>query len=219
MDAPTMKYVFVGDLHGKIDSAKAALDRDGTIVFVGDYLDSFDRSLDDQIDTLLTVMNAIDSGKAIGLFGNHELSYLVPHHRCSGYSFETQQEVNRLKERILKTLTTHVVINQEWFISHAGLHSYVDAAIHEENDNIQLMDTSTPWHWIGQSRGGSNLVGGIWWCDFNEEFVPVPGLNQIFGHSARGGEAGIRSTITEDSRNYCIDCLGHHPYTFLELDL
>ena len=35
----------------------------------------------------------------------------------------------------------------------------------------------------GAGRGGRELVGGITWLDWWCEFTPVPGLNQIVGHT------------------------------------
>jgi len=65
------KYVFVGDLHGKVEEVERALAMDGTTIFVGDYLDSFDRSIGDQRKTLELVMDGVASGKAKALLGNH----------------------------------------------------------------------------------------------------------------------------------------------------
>lgn len=216
------KYVFVGDLHGKWEEVEKALAMDGTIIFIGDYLDSFDRSIGDQRKTLELVLDAIVAKKAMGLFGNHELSYLVPYHRCSGYNRLTQVIVDELKERMLNLLLTHIHIEDNWLITHAGLHpDIVDAAriTNKSIDDVTIEDDLTPFHWIGRSRGGYAPVGGIWWCDFNDEFKPIPGINQIFGHSSYGGKQGIRKLETENSVNYCIDCLDHHPGMFLKLEI
>ena len=40
-----MKTIIVGDLHGRIEIAEQLLKEDCNIVFIGDYLDSFDRSI------------------------------------------------------------------------------------------------------------------------------------------------------------------------------
>jgi len=60
-----------------------------------------------------------------------------------------------------------------------------------------------------------NTVGGIFWCDFNAEFEPIEGLNQIFGHTAG---KNIRVRHTETSKNFCIDCLDHK-HQFLETEI
>lgn len=57
------------------------------------------------------------------------------------------------------------------------------------------------------------MLGGLFWCDFRQEFEPVPGLTQVFGHTASGGD-----TIRRVADSYCIDCLDRSK-EFLELEL
>jgi hypothetical protein len=35
----------------------------------------------------------------------------------------------------------------------------------------------------GRGRGGIARVGGVVWADWNTEFVPIEGLNQVVGHT------------------------------------
>lgn len=213
-----MKYVFVGDIHGKIDLVKEALDRDGKTIFVGDFCDSFNRNLQDHEDCLVTVMDAIEAGKAEAIYGNHELSYLLPMHQCSGYNKGMQFIVDQQKERIEKTFSKYIILPGNWLVTHAGMHPIVHEYYTKSLSMADFVnDPHTAAHWIGRSRGGPHTVGGIWWCDFNKEFESVPGLNQIFGHTASGGY-DIRLKTGENSMNYCIDCLDR-TVKFLELDL
>jgi len=129
-----MKYTFVGDIHGRWEAVKEALQRDGEVIFVGDFVDSFDRSVDDQEKCLQLVIEAIKRNKA-------------------------------------------------------------------------------------------KAIGGIFWCDFNQEFVPIKGINQIFGHTGydnRNKEylkgSKIRLLKGIDSENYCIDCLDRKQ-DFLQLEI
>ena len=212
-----MKYNFVGDLHGKWEDVEEALTHDGHVVFVGDYMDSFDRSIDDQERTLLLVLDAIERGKATGLFGNHELSYLTMAHRCSGYNLDADAMIIPHKQRMINLLKTHLIIEPDWYITHAGVHPYVWEQ--QTLADVSLADTTTAEHWIGASRGGNQWVGGIWWCDFNMEFLPILGISQIFGHTSYGGH-NIRTShsIEDNTKNYCIDCLDQKE-VFLHLDL
>ena len=72
------KTIVVGDIHGHVDSVEKALAFDGNVVFVGDYLDSFSQSVDNQILCLKMVLDAIEEepDRVVGLIGNHEMSYL-----------------------------------------------------------------------------------------------------------------------------------------------
>lgn len=66
---------------------------------------------------------------------------------------------------------------------------------------------------VGTCRGGIARFGGIFWSDFKYEFSPIPGLDQVFGHSrVRGVEPRIeaRSFHSKNmlaSRSFAIDCL------------
>lgn len=58
------------------------------------------------------------------------------------------------------------------------------------------------WSWMASfRRGGYAPVPGFLWTDISE-FVPIPGINQMFGHT-RGSFP--RSLKTDTSINYCID--------------
>jgi hypothetical protein len=59
------------------------------------------------------------------------------------------------------------------------------------------------WFWsVGMARGGFTPVGGLLWCDWSREFQPVPGLNQVMGHTPARTFRTIRGMTSE---NWCID--------------
>ena len=207
------KYVIVGDIHGKPEQVEEALQRDGTVIFVGDFMDSFDRSVEDQVRALLLALDAVDVGKAKVIFGNHELSYLMPEHECSGWTAAASVHMGHLKERMWKTMVPFVHLPGDFLVTHAGAHPLVLPHV----DELAFADHASPLHWIGRSRGGRDKVGGVFWCDFNREFVPTAGVNQVFGHTARGGRNGIRR-LNDTGFDYCVDCLDYKT-DFLSLDL
>ncbi|MDP3103820.1 MAG: hypothetical protein Q8M95_04345 [Candidatus Methanoperedens sp.] len=64
-----------------------------------------------------------------------------------------------------------------------------------------------PWLDAGFARGGLQVVGGIIWLDWHDEFDPVPHLDQIVGHT----QLNIpEEKTTLDSRNYCMDTGNKH---------
>jgi len=76
------------------------------------------------------------------------------------------------------------------------------------------------WFDIGFARLGTQKVGGIIWLDLDIEFQPIPGLNQIVGHSER---LVPEQKSTQNSKNYCIDTKSQHigilengEFTYLE---
>lgn len=192
-----MSTIVVGDLHGRVEVVEKVLKFAGNtldVVFVGDYLDSFNRSYEDQIRTLQLVIGAThdDPKRFTALKGNHELSYLDENMRCSGYSLHTHNMVKHLDMLALKD---YVWVNGI-LISHAGISKTLleyldidyDTYLREQNFNQ-----------IGRVRGGTWPCGGLYWCDWNFEFEPLE-FPQIVGHTRGRG-------IRQNCNSYCIDCL------------
>ena len=220
-----MKYIFIGDIHGKVGEVERALSIPGKKIFVGDFQDSYDHSVADHAKCLDLVLDAIEKGEAEAIYGNHELSYLMARHRCSGWDKWRAALLREREVRVRVLFKPFILLNKNWLISHAGLTTQLWEWQNLSLDNLEQTlngwwkEDSSPMHFIGYCRGGPNPFGGLFWCDFNDEFEPVTGLNQIFGHTrARQGE-GIRSVKTDTETSYCIDVLDYHPGTFLELNL
>ena len=69
-----------------------------------------------------------------------------------------------------------------------------------EKGEIALLSGDKYWlYCAGVARFGNEIIGGITWLDFEEEFVPIEGLDQIVGHT-------FHSAVIERNNNYCIDC-------------
>jgi hypothetical protein len=100
-----------------------------------------------------------------------------------------------------------------WLVTHAGLHTFW-------LENVQLskyrefIDTicADAWdclnrgehHFLlgsGVSRSGDQSVGGLNWMDW-DELVPIPGLNQLTGHTP---STSVRYKNVPTSRNICLD--------------
>tara|TARA_R100001143_G_scaffold9092_1_gene11068 strand:+ start:114 stop:806 length:693 start_codon:yes stop_codon:yes gene_type:complete len=195
----------VGDLHGMFEVAEAALNEGCPVVFVGDYLDSFDRPVGDQFRTLELVLQANkERDDVTALFGNHEMSYMDPQMRCSGYSPELQRMLDAVgyTKRMRDELKVMVRVG-DYLVTHAGISQrvldYFDITIEQYLARPEL------WLDIGRSRGGPMKYGGLIWCDWNEDFVPVKGVKQIVGHT-RGRPGELRTK----NDNWCIDCVEHN---------
>lgn len=192
-----MKWLVIGDLHGRYEVAEAALKEGFPTIFVGDYVDSYTRSIEDQLKTLDVVITAVREDKAIALMGNHERSYLFPGERCSGYKPALAMHLVHMKDVLLKELLPYT--RQEGFlITHAGVNLHV---LERMNMTLEEYLEAGEFNHIGYARGGNAPLGGLYWNDFRYEFVPIPGVQQIFGHT-RGYD--IRSF---DQKNWCIDML------------
>jgi len=212
-----MKFIFIGDIHGKVHKVEEALALDGHKVFVGDFMDSYDRSDSDHAKCLDLVIEAAKKEEATVLYGNHELSYIMPErHRCSGYRpYLDSNVIPAYLPDIQKYFKPFFEPAEDWLVTHAGLHPEVAMQL-SENWGQEFIDPSSALHWIGRYRGGLNPVGGIFWCDFNMEFELIEGLNQVFGHTRQRN--GIQKREAPNSVNYCIDVLDMK-HEFLTLDL
>ena len=212
-----MKYIFIGDVHGQVEHVERALAMDGKKIFVGDFVDSFNRSPIEQRKCVDLVLAAIKAGEAESIFGNHELSYLQPNrHMCSGFNSETRRLLLEIRNEVETLFKPFILIENEVLVTHAGLSR--DIWDHEnmtKDTMVQQLttwwpDVQSPMHWIGRRRGGYNYCGGTFWCDWTE-FEPVPDLTQVFGHSTG-------RMIRQKEQSFCIDCLKDEP-NLLTMDL
>ena len=188
-----MKTIVVGDIHGHVISVEMALAMPYNVVFLGDYLDSFSQSVEDQVRCLTMVMDAIDAepDRVVGLFGNHEMSYLVESMQCSGWKQETATHVTHLKERMLNTLKDYYWVGGV-LVSHAGVDQEL---LYQLGIGLEEYLEAAEFNQIGSARGGYAAVGGLYWNDFNMEMKPVDGLPQVVGHTnwrQQGDDEGVR---------------------------
>lgn len=214
--------LFIGDLHGNVHFLESLLAGfpHHTKIFLGDFLDSRQFTRDDEIKTLEIVLDLIEQGEARSCFGNHEWSYLEPAMRCSGYEQAFDIRLKPYKDRMRRLLETFFWLpEQKILVTHAGItHKLwqeckfsVERLPRILTDWSMLPVTETPAGWIGVPRGGSDLVGGTYWCDWYGEFEPVPGIIQILGHTSSLAihEQLVKETqgIRRRGSNYNIDCL------------
>lgn len=185
----------IGDLHGKYEVAKLALDSNYWVVFLGDYVDAYNTSVEEQIETLRLVLNAVDQGRAVGLKGNHEMSYLKDGMQCSGFRAETLAHIRHMNTDLLLDFYWC----EDFLLTHAGVSQHL---LEYRGETIQEYLDSGEFFDIGASRGGRSAYGGLFWSDWRFDFKPVPGVNQIFGHT-RGQD------IRCEDNNWCIDCLDY----------
>jgi hypothetical protein len=197
--------LIIPDLHLKWEKADKIIKHVGAdeVIFLGDYFDDFNddaHMINEMVDWLGA---SVKVPGRIHLYGNHDIHYAFtqPFYRCSGYAQWKHFIIHdALDPRVWDWVKFYHILDGKWLVSHAGLHSlHVPKKISalspnraqylKEIDNY--LDAEVPKahrneSWLfkaGQSRGGMQRVGGIIWCDFEQEFHPVVGLNQIFGHT------------------------------------
>lgn len=220
-----MKELIVcGDIHGEIEVVEELMKWNVPVCFVGDFLDSYTRSVADQIACLNMVLNAVEAEpeKYFTIKGNHELSYIISHQRCSGWNAATQIHMNHLKDRCLRLMRDYMwwepTEGNPFLITHAGLtnqsvtHFYLERGVDGVKEYLHSDEFERVKFNVGSARGGFGNKPGIFWCDWWQEFQPIKGINQVVGHSAHRpqrfeGVTGVVTKHTDGSKNYNVDCL------------
>src|SRR5258706_1920967 len=98
-----------------MNSAKEYLNKNKAdrLIFVGDFLDSFDRSINDQFKTLDIAINLIEQKVAQCVYANHEFSYMYPNMmKASGFNHATTGRfITGYTTTIMKLCKTYILIN------------------------------------------------------------------------------------------------------------
>lgn len=221
------RTLIIPDLHLKWFDAERIISKvpHDEIIFLGDYFDDFNDTPEATIDMCDWLNNSVKKPNRIHLFGNHDIHYAYPYasFRCSGYEqwkkFIVQDNITNGTWSKLKF---YHVLDNKWLLSHAGLHkSHIPKDIlskknmpeifYSELSNFLDVEVinglrkagNNESSWIlnaGRGRGGQFPVGGIVWCDFNTEFKPTVGLNQIIGHTPQSN-GDPKWNIIENNKN------------------
>jgi len=194
------KYLFIGDIHGDLYAANAAyfyaIENHCVPVFMGDFTDSFERTVREQKD-VLRFMKMILRKDAIGLWGNHDMGYRFSNNSqyfCHGFSKTKLKEFKDLYFDIWalpyykpylflpenKVLATHAGLEPEFM----GPYGSLEKVLNEISGNpIKWGYDCFPYFVVGRASMGSYKVGGITWARPGEKTGPVPDVTQVCGHT------------------------------------
>jgi hypothetical protein len=209
--------IVVGDLHGKIEIAEYWIKNKEhrNLIFIGDYLDSFDRSIEDQYELLEMVLDAAENMENVSaLMGNHELSYLDERYKASGFEYALDAKITHLKSKMWKLLKLYHIDNG-FLISHAGFsRSFMGTKFSKapQERKLELIEeaiselSNEQLYQIGYSRGGNAKCGGPIWCDWYDEFRDISNIRQVVGHTARRKQRD-NSGVVRKGGSVLIDCL------------
>ena len=225
-----MKVLAVGDIHGEdwwqpaifgarelfnsYREDKEALQHDfkfnfenwGKIIFVGDYVDSFHISTPEMIDNLREIVKFANNypGRVELLLGNHDIQYIHPKYRCSGFRPEAYFDFRDIFEEN-KNLFKVASMHGDYLFSHAGvtqrfwsvcennlkevkhLYDYTDPEkTIADHLNFLYEIHFEPLFYAGPARGGISSYPGIFWAD-KRELVgnPLKGVSQVVGHTVQ----------------------------------
>ena len=210
-----MKTIIIPDVHNKWQIAEDIVKKEKAdqVIFLGDHFDDFGDNPQIARETAIWLKSSLKKENRIHLIGNHDCRYASANKNlgCSGYSEFKDYAINDI-------LTPHDWLQLKWFywlddilITHAGLSLPFakNLSIKEIKDLLnregaratEMMYKLGGKHWFfgcGIARYGNDAFGGLTWNDFNQEFVPVTGLKQIFGHSPQ-------KTPTWKEKSLCLD--------------
>jgi len=209
-----MKSIIIGDIHNDTISAQKICDKHtdaNEIVFLGDYFDDFDDCAYNLKQTADWLLESLSHKNRIHMLGNHDVHYFCPNKQIIGSGFTNGKLKEFNNHPISKTLFNFKLsyYTQDYLCSHAGIYpSLIPITVKdipvwlqfEEQKILENMKRNiiSPLLKVGFSRYGSEMFGGITWLDWNEEFEPIEGLNQIVGHTRN-------KEVRRNFNNYCID--------------
>jgi len=232
-----MKHIlFIGDIHGVPDWQELmpfGLYQCDEIVFLGDYIDSFHISPEDQLSNLQNIIEFAkkESDVVTLLLGNHDYALIHGYSSISGYQhgyasaykelFENNKDLFSIawgytNEKGKYTLATHAGLQWKYWQNYVLREFEKDKFLYKLTDgknDLPIHETlnflkdkkDTIWT-VGPRRGGFQTGSPIW-ADYNELITdPYPNINQIVGHTP-----GITTRITsiEDGFLACIDLRGN----------
>jgi hypothetical protein len=187
-------------------------------IFLGDWFDRWHDGPADAECTALWLKESLRNHNRVHLLGNHDLAYRFPaasEGYCSGFTADKAAAINAVMTPEDWAKTRFSWWHENLLFSHAGwsahhaipqadvatLRQYLDA---QEYAAFVHLERDKP-HWVyatGWKRGGLSPAGGLVWCHFPHEFTPIPGINQMFGHTPKN----LGPVITGDrSVNVCLD--------------
>ena len=206
-----MRTLIIPDVHHRWEMVEniIARERYDKIVFTGDYFDARGE-LDTIFDAGATarwLKNSLQDPRRIHLWGNHDISYGFDSWiaYCSGYSERKDHIIWQWMTRADFSKLKFFHIEQDWLLTHAGLHPHFLPPMWQEKDvtcqNISeyldkesaqfehnLLLNSSHWFITTSERRDRSAIGvkqgGILWCD-SREFQPIKGISQIFGHTVQ----------------------------------
>lgn len=199
-----MKIISLGDIHGRPYWKKINPKDWDKIIFIGDYVDSFNVPTEKILSNLRDIVQFKKKykDKVILLYGNHDLSYAFwPDYLCSGFKpemsflyrdiFDRNREFFQAAYQYKNYLWTHAGVSNKWletykllFKNHFDLKDDL-SNIAEVFNKVNKSSSQFVLHELGAKRGGlRHSKGGITWADKTETLEGIPpGLHQIVGHT------------------------------------
>lgn len=211
------------------------------IIFIGDYVDSFDV---DNLTIKHNLLQIIELKRALPervvlLLGNHDVQYIVPDQECSGYRPEAHHDLSQIfreNEHLFvaahyehNTLWTHAGVTTGWLreLRKSLFHpNNRFLAINQELDQNFSSLINAAWQqrdpalfMVDASSGGWSTWGGPLWVRPHGLLAhSIPDLNQVVGHTEMSEVR--QEKLTGIGNDYTLTFVDTLPYdTVYEHDL
>lgn len=224
-----MNILIISDIHHRVDwvvpcltELKGKYDK---VVFLGDFFDNWNDTHFTAMKTaswLHDMINTDEFGEMVFLLGNHDIFYRNPscQYPCSGNTSEKARAINsKMTKKDWCKLKLHYHVKdsrgRDWFFSHAGLTKYhfshpingfysdrVNDLCEEALNDLKVGKVHSILG-CGYARYGECAIGGITWCDWNQEFEAIPDVNQVVGHTIVEKPICVEGLMSE---NFNLDC-------------
>lgn len=196
-----MKHIAIGDLHGRDNWQHINTKLYDKIIFLGDYVDSYELSDLVILENLKKViaLKKRQPEKIVLLLGNHDAHYLhYPRFECSGFRKTMQRDLTTLfcKNADLfqvayqknNYLFTHAGVTNNWYneIGRLPVLQQIceqEATLAGQLNRLEKTTYRASLYDAGIERGGFGY-GGPLWADLKETFSDMlHGYNQVVGHT------------------------------------
>jgi len=205
------RTLILSDIHHRHSRAQSIIDKvpHDELVLLGDYFDNYNDTVQEAVDTAIWLTEKIlGKPNTTAIIGNHDASYIFPQNynlRCSGYSDQKNDAINRVLTHEHKEHFKVYHITRGYVCSHAGLTNQkwkeYSSKFEQKPEQTQLQFFDEVMSYFvqhdlkrarynedaelfaaGWDRGGSHRNGGMTWVDWRN-LAPINGINQIVGHS------------------------------------
>jgi hypothetical protein len=217
-----MVTIVIADLHHRTDWVEPALVKlkgkykYDEVVFLGDYFDNFHDTVAMAEKTAKWLRASLEHPDRIHLLGNHDMPYMVSMNDsqwCPGFSHPKCKAINEVMRAHWDKLKASYY-TQGFLLSHAGfVHKSLSEATAEECVTLAEKELSevkrhqAPPLFLPGARLGERTIGGITWADWDIEFIPLPKLKQIVGHTPNNK---VRTKKSGGNLNHCMDTNNQH---------
>lgn len=224
-----MSTLVISDVHlrhEKVERIIAKIPHDD-IVFLGDFFEWGGDTIEQNVECAKWLNHSLAQKNRIHLISNHDHVFITNNmaYACSSTTPEKVAAVRDVLDHSLLSTMMYWYFKDDIFFSHAGLTGRVLPRIGADWNSIREWllfqrevfrlnpgDLDNVYTKIGRARGGTHEAGGLLWCHFWSEFSPIPGLNQIFGHTINQFPVNY---YCNGNFNWALDTMNNH-YILLE---